>query len=448
MKKIVLLLGLLTSFSIVQAQLLKKLKDKVDNTVNKKVDDATNGKKGEQGTGGTSENTSGGSAPGPATMRTYSKYDFVPGEKIIVFEDFIQDKVGDFPDKWNTNSAGEVVTVQGKAGQWFKITQKGIFRPEFIDSFPENFTLEFDVLCDHLVGSWGLRAAFAEMADKNSLDNWQSEAKNFIEFHMLPQGDGNGFSEVNRKTAGVLQTANSNPTKQFSDVTRPVHVAIWRQKERVRLYLNEEKAWICHGTNEIMNGYPEIGGASLVINANSLDILPEDYLYGDEWTIDGRPIKKKMPVIGKWKGYDVMATIGGIYADLNSEHLILISRDGMLPYIPITRKQYLERAMQFITRNYDDNNKRIRDNNDKMPAQLRASKEEIDNQTTLNTRLKNEGLKKLNDELEKTTKDGLLDAPAVIRIDPLFTTEGPIFQSEEQGGTMLCYSHPEAVWIF
>jgi len=243
MKKIVLLLGLLTSFSIVQAQLLKKLKDKVDNTVNKRVDDATNGKKGEQGSGGTSENTGGSSSPGPPTMKTYSKYDFVPGEKIIVFEDFMQDKVGDFPDKWNTNSAGEVVTVEKKPGQWFKITQKGIFRPDFIDSFPENFTLEFDVLCDQLVGSWGLRAAFAEMADKNSLDNWQSEAKNFIEFHMLPQGDGNGFSEVNRKTAGVLQTANSNPTKQFSDVTRPVHVAIWRQKERMRLYLNEEKAW-------------------------------------------------------------------------------------------------------------------------------------------------------------------------------------------------------------
>jgi len=243
MRKIVLLLGLLTTFSIVEAQLLKKLKDKVDNTVNKKVDDATNGKKGEQGSGGTSENTGGGSSPGPATMKTYSKYDFVPGEKIIVFEDFMQDKVGDFPDKWNTNSAGEVVTVEKKPGQWFKITQKGIFRPDFIDSFPENFTLEFDVLCDHLVGSWGLRTAFAEMADKNSLDNWQSEAKNFIEFHMLPQQDGNGFSEVNRKTAGVLQTANSNPTKQFSDVTKPVHVAIWRQKERMRLYLNEEKAW-------------------------------------------------------------------------------------------------------------------------------------------------------------------------------------------------------------
>jgi hypothetical protein len=38
MKKILLLLGLLfTTYSIVQAQLLKKIKDKVDKTVDKKV---------------------------------------------------------------------------------------------------------------------------------------------------------------------------------------------------------------------------------------------------------------------------------------------------------------------------------------------------------------------------------------------------------------------------
>jgi OOP family OmpA-OmpF porin len=245
MKKIILLLSLLISFSLVQAQLLKKLKDKVDKKVDKTIDNATNGKKDEKEN--TGENQAGdanaNSTKEPATMKTYSKYDFVPGERIIVFEDFMQDKLGDFPDKWNTNSAGEVVKVEGKPGQWFKITQKGVFRPEFIDSFPENFTLEFDVLCDHLVGSWGLRTAFAEMADPTRLDNWQSDAKNFIEFHILPGGDGNGISEVARKTAGVLQTPNSNPTKQFSEVGKPVHVAMWRQKERMRLYLNEEKAW-------------------------------------------------------------------------------------------------------------------------------------------------------------------------------------------------------------
>ena len=246
----------------------------------------------------------------------------------------------------------------------------------------------------------------------------------------------------------ALWSAHSEK-KSFADQVKYVWVEQdWKQQTVKEnpvyswMYSLGLSAWICQGTNEIMNGYPEIGGASLVIHANSLDILPEDYLYGDEWTIDGRPIKKKMPVIGKWKGYDVMATIGGIYADQNSEHLILISRDGMLPYIPITRKQYLDRAMQFITKNYDDLNKRTRENYESMPAQLRASKEEIDNLTTSNTKLKNDGLKKLNDELEKTTRDGLLDAPAVIRVDPFFMTEGPVFQSEEQGGTVLVTENP------
>src|SRR5262249_37080001 len=37
-------------------------------------------------------------------------------------------------------------------------------------------------------------------------------------------------------TTGVKMTA-------FSDLTKPVHVAMWRQKERLRIYLNEEKTW-------------------------------------------------------------------------------------------------------------------------------------------------------------------------------------------------------------
>src|SRR6185437_8094304 len=32
-----------------------------------------------------------------ASLQTYSKYDFVPGEKILVYEDFSKDAIGDFP---------------------------------------------------------------------------------------------------------------------------------------------------------------------------------------------------------------------------------------------------------------------------------------------------------------------------------------------------------------
>jgi len=44
-------------------------------------------------------------------LQTYSKYDFIPGEKVILFEDFAQDAVGDFPALWNTNATGEIIGV-------------------------------------------------------------------------------------------------------------------------------------------------------------------------------------------------------------------------------------------------------------------------------------------------------------------------------------------------
>jgi OmpA-OmpF porin, OOP family len=230
MKKIILLLGLLTAFSIVQAQLLKKIKDKVDKKVDKTIDDATKEKKDEKENTGENQTTDANTntTKEPATMKTYSKYDFVPGERIIVFEDFAQDAVGDFPDKWNTNASGEVVTVEGKQGHWFMLTKHGIFMPEFIDSFPDNFTLEFDLMCDNLVGSWGLDVSLAELADRKELENWRS-ANNSFAFNILPGGEGRGSCSFNRRKMGTGEAANSAEITQFSDKTKPVHVAVWRQ---------------------------------------------------------------------------------------------------------------------------------------------------------------------------------------------------------------------------
>src|SRR5258705_803587 len=201
--------------------------------------------------------------------------------------------------------------------------------------------------------------------------------------------------------------------------------------------------WMCTSNpNEIMNMYPEGSSGSIVIRANDLEILNENYVDANEWTIEGRPIKRKMFAAGKWNGYDMMSSVGGIYANAASEHFVLISRDGILPYIPITRKQYLDRAIQYITRYYDELTKKLLQANEALPAQFRSPQTEIDDQKDRNTKAKNDALKKLHDALEKTTKDGLLDAPAVVRIDPLLMNEGPVFQSEAEGGCMLVTENP------
>ena len=126
------MINLLIAVSILQAQLLKKITDrvkskvdtKVENKADKSVDAAMGGSTNSStdNSSSTAANSGGGSQAGPSSLKTYSKYDFVPGEKIIVFEDFIQDAVGDLPAKWNTNTAAETVTIEGKAGHWMKIT--------------------------------------------------------------------------------------------------------------------------------------------------------------------------------------------------------------------------------------------------------------------------------------------------------------------------------------
>ena len=51
------------------------------------------------------------------------------------------------PAQWNTNSTGELVNVEGRDGKWLSLWD-GVFLPEFITALPENFTLEFDLICN------------------------------------------------------------------------------------------------------------------------------------------------------------------------------------------------------------------------------------------------------------------------------------------------------------
>jgi outer membrane protein OmpA-like peptidoglycan-associated protein len=246
MKKLMLLVTLLVAVHFTQAQLLKKLKDKIDKKVDKTVDDGAKEKKDEKENTGQNEttgtNTNNTNTNEPASIKAYSKYDFVPGEKIIVFEDFAQDAIGDFPDKWNTNASAEIVTIESLQGKWLKISKQGVFMPAFIDSLPDNFTLEYDLLCDNPGKVWSLYTTLATLSDRNRPEQWQSTDNRFT-FTVAAYPDGNSTSMIERRKDGVAESSANTGTKQFSDKTKPVHVAIWRQKERVRVYFNQEKVW-------------------------------------------------------------------------------------------------------------------------------------------------------------------------------------------------------------
>lgn len=186
----------------------------------------------------------------PAALKSYSKFDFIPGEKIVSFGNFEKDAVGDFPTGWNTNASGEVVTLNNKKGKWFKLNKKGVYHPEFITEIPENFTLEFDLGVNngYSFHSSELALAIGYVDDEHAYTKLDYgpyfEKYEGIRIEIQPKDASLKASKVefaaNHK--GNARISNDVHTKAWKAETENfVHIAIWRQKERFRMYVNNEK---------------------------------------------------------------------------------------------------------------------------------------------------------------------------------------------------------------
>jgi outer membrane protein OmpA-like peptidoglycan-associated protein len=173
-----------------------------------------------------------------SSIKAYGKYDFVPGEKIVGFDDFTQDEIGDFPAGWNTNAAGEIVTIEGKPGRWLKFTRAGVFMPELTPILPDNFTLEFDLLCSSPFTGSAFRTSLALLTDLKVLASFHTADRYTFTAHP------SAGSQSEPRKDGTSEPAVGAETPQFSEKAHnPVHISVWRQKERVRVYFGEEKVW-------------------------------------------------------------------------------------------------------------------------------------------------------------------------------------------------------------
>lgn len=282
MKRLLILPMLIFFASQADAQILKRIaertkqktENKVAEKVSEKVSDAATkpideagqkkNKKKEQAPpadggvsaeepGSTKENNEGGGAVKKETgLSTFSKYDFVPGEKIIVSEDFSQDAIGDFPSKWNTNGSGEVVKVEGETGHWLMLNKKGRYIPDFISNLPENFTLEFDLICNDKFSFYSnaLDILFLTHANDKRVFEYSYIAYDKrsgvkIGIHPSDAGLQGGMAYSTTYEDGAQVMRNEVKTSQFSSnqgKTR-VKVSLWRQKQRIRVYLNQEKVF-------------------------------------------------------------------------------------------------------------------------------------------------------------------------------------------------------------
>ena len=242
----------------------QKIDQKMDKTIDKGVEGAENaGKKKntKTTTGGTgtqeqpAENAGSAGSTASPTFKSYSKFDFVPGEKLVASEDFSQDAIGDFPDKWNTNGSGEIVTVNSKEGKFLMTQKEVVFYPEWIKSLPDNFTLEFDLLSTQ---KFSFYSGYFNVGFTTSA-NIGNDFRSFARFGNGRLEKGGGFeTSFHPQNAGGVQglTAfyssfdhkevlkNYADQDKFSEPAKTsVRISIWRQKTRVRVYMDDKKVW-------------------------------------------------------------------------------------------------------------------------------------------------------------------------------------------------------------
>jgi len=257
----------------IKVDLKKKLEQQVNRRLNQKADQAidkaldtvedsltpdkknggntnTNGTDQKSGTGQSQgkDGQDGGAAGGSqqqASLQAYSKYDFIPGEKVIFYDDFSQDAVGDFPALWNTNGSAEVVTTNLFPGNWMKYVMDQCVWTDELLKLPENYTIEFDVIpIGGLEGpgmsGWHMKLMQAKNA--KAWDGGSAPGQGGFEFKVEYFGRPSYHTWLYGTECEQLKLSGYVDGDQYKEkINQKYHISIWVQKSRIRLYQDQNK---------------------------------------------------------------------------------------------------------------------------------------------------------------------------------------------------------------
>ena len=300
---------------------LNKVEDKINNLFKKKdkkkKDEQVEENSQEINQNENSSNTSNKSSSNSKSVKSNSKFDFVPGEKQLAYDDFSTTNVGDFPLGWNTNSSAEIRTIDDDSKKWLLMSKDGFFMPEFIKNLPENCTIEFDVFTRYNSNNLLTYSFYINAVDspKKDLDN--SYIQNGIYFGWRPVVGSASYlvyengEEISKnqglKVNGFLSNNEENPI-----IAR---VSIWRQKSRLRVYVNEDK----------ILDLPQAFDPKLKYNSFKFGVSYMNYSEGREqddefmvanvrYAVAGEDTRSKLITEGKF-------VTNGILFDVNSDNI-------------------------------------------------------------------------------------------------------------------------------
>ncbi len=234
-------------------------------------------------------------------LQSYTKYDFVPGDKVLFYEDFSQDAIGDFPALWTTNGSGEVKTVNIAPGNWLHMNvADAVYCNIEAIPLPENFIFECDIIA----------APREEDGNFNAqLSFYHADGDYRIE-DLYP---GNNGVQVGLDTENwwVKSYADDKDWKEGDSQLAPVvknelnHIIVWVQKSRLRIY---------HKGQKVVD-LPTVLYAPTNYNRLRFSLWGEEgapYVTNIRFTTAGADTRSKLLTEGKLISY-------GIYFDVNKD---------------------------------------------------------------------------------------------------------------------------------
>ncbi|NJB37883.1 MULTISPECIES: OmpA family protein [Flavobacteriaceae] len=187
--------------------------------------------------GNASKNTSISNSDQEPSLEVYSKFDFVPGDTPLFFDDFSNDFIGDFPAKWNTDGGGEVVKVNNNNQNWFEMLSGSYYIPD-VPYLPEEYTIEFDLLAvgvDKNTSSAALLHVILDEKDNFSYSN--NTVFSYLPFCQYTDIDIRMWNNIDGKNT-INNRINADVREEMNQMP---HISIAVNKQRFRLWINEEK---------------------------------------------------------------------------------------------------------------------------------------------------------------------------------------------------------------
>ncbi|WP_445381335.1 OmpA family protein [Robiginitalea sp. IMCC43444] len=170
-----------------------------------------------------------------ASLEIYSKFDFVPGDQPLFFDDFESDYIGDFPSKWNTNGGGEVVSTAEGSEKWYEMKSGyTIYHIPDVPQLPEEYTIEFDLLAigiDQQTASTTVMKVILSDDPGFQLGNYAYAQMSFCQYAAVGLWVRNSTKDINNEVSADIREA----------VLNQPHISIAVNKQRFRMWVDEMK---------------------------------------------------------------------------------------------------------------------------------------------------------------------------------------------------------------